>query len=250
VPPLVIVAARRGNSSAAMSLRATPHALLVLALLGCAQPEPPQAAAETSGAEPSSAPAPVAIDGTLPPASDPGSAPASVTPQPEPATDTGFVSVNGVALTAPDFAELQAVLGGIPKPGRYWYDAASGLWGLEGHGAGGVTRPGLTAAPLPADASAGASAAFVNGRQLPATELTAIATLLEWPLPADGRYSGHYTLDGDGALNSAKGRYLGNVAAASKRRAAGETPGAVHCIWYHLHEPDEILGQAVTIACD
>src|SRR5690242_2680413 len=61
------------------------------------------------------------------------------------------VWLNGVQLAAPDLRELQAVLGRAPAPGRYWYDPHSGLWGLEAHGAGGVTRPGLRApAPAPA----------------------------------------------------------------------------------------------------
>lgn len=185
------------------------------------------------------------------PAAEPSTEPEPASPAPPPLSDQGLVFVNGAQLAPPDVAELYAIFGATPASGRYWYDALSGLWGLEGHGAGGVTRPGLrTAAPLPPEASAGNSGAFVNGRQLPGTELTVMATLLSWPLPADSRYSGHYTLDGEGALNSAKGRYLGNVAAAAKRVSAGEAPGAILCVWYHLHEPDETFGRDVTIACD
>jgi hypothetical protein len=77
-----------------------------------------------------------------------------------------------------------------------------------------------------------------------------MATLLGWPLPADDRYAGHYTLDAEGALNLFKGRYLGNVAAAAAREAAGAEPGLTRCTWYRLHEADGVLGRDVTIACD
>jgi len=228
-----------------MRSRSSTLALWVVLAAACSRPEPPPAA-DTSGAE-QPAPGPALVSAGPSTASDPGGLSA---PAPAP-TDAALVFVNGVQLESPDLAELSAILGAPPESGRYWYDATSGLWGLEGHGAGGVTRPGLrTAAPMPPDASAGTSGAFVNGRQLPLTELTAMATLLSWPLPADSRYAGHYTLDGDGALNSFKGRYLGNVAVAAKRLSAGEAPGAILCTWYHLHEPDAQFGRDVTIACD
>ena len=232
-----------------MATRIPPLALLLLAA-GCAQPAPPSAASDTSGAEGSGASDPattVSVERDPQSSSEPSSAPVA----PAPAAELELVFINGVQLASPDLAELTATVGAAPVSGRYWYDATSGLWGLEGHGAGGVARTGLrTAAPLAAEASAGTSGAFVNGRQLPVTELTAVATLLGWPLPADSRYIGHYTLDGEGALNSQKGRYLGNLAAAAKRAARGEPPSAKLCILFHLHEPDAPFGRDVTIACD
>ncbi len=233
-----------------MASRIAPLALLLL-VAGCAQPAAPSATADTSGAErPSGGDTATTVSVERDPA--PSSEPAAEAPvAAAPAAELPLVFINGVQLASPDLAELTATVGASPVSGRYWYDATSGLWGLEGHGAGGVARTDLrTAAPLAAEASGGTSGAFVNGRQLPVTELTAMATLLGWPLPADSRYTGHYTLDGEGALNSQKGRYLGNLAAAAKRAARGELPSAKLCIWFHLHEPDAPFGRDVTIACD
>lgn len=88
------------------------------------------------------------------------------------------VVVNGRALSA---AELQwmAQRAGVPlPPGRWWYDARSGLWGPEGAGAAGFAPPGLpVAAPLPADASRGRAGVFINGRSLSDAEIRWLQTL-------------------------------------------------------------------------
>ena len=57
---------------------------------------------------------------------------------------------------------------GVPvAAGRYWYDAFSGVWGMEGGPAQGQIHPGLQlGGPLRADASGGDTGVFVNGRQL------------------------------------------------------------------------------------
>jgi hypothetical protein len=57
---------------------------------------------------------------------------------------------------------------GVPiKPGRYWYDGVSGVWGLEGGPAEGQIHPGLRlGGPLKRDASKGRTGVIVNGREL------------------------------------------------------------------------------------
>ncbi|MFC3146919.1 hypothetical protein [Piscinibacterium candidicorallinum] len=71
-------------------------------------------------------------------------------------------------------------------PGRWWYDARSGLWGVEGAGAAGFAPPGLpVSAPLPAGASGGQRNVFFNGRSLSDPEIAWLMTLgTVWP----GRY--------------------------------------------------------------
>src|SRR6185503_19611869 len=111
-------------------------------------------------------------------------------------------------------------------------------------------RPGLrSAAALAPTASGGGTGAFVNGRELPGNELAALVELLGWPPPADARYAGRYTLDGEGSLYSAKGGFLGNVASAAKRIAGRSAHAPARCAWYRLHEPDGPLGRDVTIDC-
>lgn len=65
---------------------------------------------------------------------------------------------------------------GVPvAPGRYWYDAFSGVWGMEGGPAQGQIHPGLQlGGALRADASRGDTGVFVNGRQLHRLDVAAL----------------------------------------------------------------------------
>lgn len=66
------------------------------------------------------------------------------------------------------------------QPGRYWYDPVSGLWGLEGLPASGQIAPHLDlGGPLKADASQGKTGVFINGRELPAQEVSLLRHLGE-----------------------------------------------------------------------
>lgn len=116
-------------------------------------------------------PAAAALAGT-PPGSDPA--------------DAAAVVVNGRVL---DVAQRQAIesRSGLPlRPGRWWYDARSGLWGAEGQGAAGFAPAGLeVGAPLPPQASGGRAGVYFNGRNLADPEIAWLRTLGPvWP----GRY--------------------------------------------------------------
>lgn len=79
---------------------------------------------------------------------------------------TGII-VNSVALSADTVRQLQQIYPVPIRPGRYWYDAVSGAWGMEGGPIAGQMLPGLRlGGPLRADASRGTSGVFINGRQL------------------------------------------------------------------------------------
>lgn len=84
------------------------------------------------------------------------------------------VVVNGEALSAPLKQQLAAQYNLHPQPGRYWYDRATGAYGMEGAGTAGFLVPGLPiSAPLRADASNGQTGVFINGRQLHFTDVAA-----------------------------------------------------------------------------
>ena len=77
------------------------------------------------------------------------------------------IVVNGVPLTADTVQALQGVYPVPIQPGRYWYDAVSGAYGLEGGPIAGQMMPGLRlGGAMRADASRGTSGVFINGRQL------------------------------------------------------------------------------------
>src|SRR5215207_418865 len=65
------------------------------------------------------------------------------------------VIVKGAALEARHAAALQSAYRTRLVPGRYWYDAASGLWGLEGGPSVGLIAPGLPFGRIDARASVG-----------------------------------------------------------------------------------------------
>jgi hypothetical protein len=223
-------------------------ALLVAGCGGTAHEADPAAAEPSAGAE-----TPIS-DEPAPTAEVAPGAPAEITVPPADrattAVPTDPVWLNGVQLAAPDLRELQAVLGRAPVPGRYWYDPHSGLWGLEAHGAGGVTRPDLRVpAPVPAGASHGQSGVFVNDRELTAHELAVLAQLLGWTSTPPGELRGRYVLDDRGRFYSIQGRYLGSVATSAQRALATSTSPAP-CAWLHLGGSPDVLGRDVTINCD
>ena len=107
--------------------------------------------------------------------------------------------INGKAMTAEQRAEFTRVYGTRPLGGNFWYDPASGLWGVVGREAFGVLQPGLPYGPVSATASAGNTGVFINGRQINMTEALYIKSLLGSVLPGrwwlDGR-SGNFGVEG------------------------------------------------------
>lgn len=130
--------------------------------------------------------------------------------------------VNGVAVQMPGVV-----------PGQYWYDARSGLWGRLGGPAEGVFTPGLQLGRLRADASAGTTNVFVNGRQLPAGEL---ATLSSW---VGSVAPGRYFLDATGDMGVEGGLALVNLYAASAARSG---PGAQGGTFYNQGSTSTVSG--------
>ncbi|MEO0604890.1 MAG: hypothetical protein AAF211_25890 [Myxococcota bacterium] len=122
-------------------------------------------------------------------------APAIAAP-PAPEARTGVV-INGKELTPTQYVSFARMYGVPPQPGRWWYDPASGQFGRVGEPVSGLVRPGHDFGPLAADASRGTTGIFLNGRQLPATEVT-LYTLLLGPI-----VPGRYWLDPQGNVGRA-----------------------------------------------
>lgn len=100
------------------------------------------------------------------------------------------ITVNGIALDEPTRAALTGAYGAIPD-GGYWYDPASGLWGVAGGPSVGRILPGLAlGGPLAANASGGGDGAltgvFINGREIHPQELMLLTQLFGYVNP--GRY--------------------------------------------------------------
>lgn len=96
------------------------------------------------------------------------------------------VVVNSVPLDDATLKQIERAYGVPVKPGRYWYDQATGVWGLEGGPSAGRIAPGLRlGGPLRADASKGDTGIFVNGRELHRLEVLAVSRCMQ---TVPGRY--------------------------------------------------------------
>src|SRR5881227_406054 len=80
------------------------------------------------------------------------------------------VIINGRELTAQQVSAIGRLYKFVPRPGRYWYDTVSGAWGLEGHELQGFILTGHNFGPMAANASAGNTGVFFNGREINLTE--------------------------------------------------------------------------------
>ncbi|HEX5080020.1 MAG TPA: hypothetical protein VFV80_12790 [Geminicoccaceae bacterium] len=93
------------------------------------------------------------------------------------------ILVNGQPLSAEEITYYGVDL----PPGRYWYDAASGLWGAEGGPSVGQVAAGLPlGGPLQADASRSDTGVFINGREIHVDELAELMRMFGEVPP--GRY--------------------------------------------------------------
>ncbi|WP_455388077.1 hypothetical protein [Petrachloros mirabilis] len=100
------------------------------------------------------------------------------------------IVVNGVVLDDAAVRALERGYGVPIKPGRYWYDKVSGVWGLEGGPGAGQILAGLQlGGPLKPDASKGNTGVIVNGRELHEQDVAALQRCLAvipgryWVLP-------------------------------------------------------------------
>ena len=101
------------------------------------------------------------------------------------------------------------------RDGDYWYDRASGAWGLKGGPTAGFTLPGLdVGGQLRSDASNGNTGVFVNGRQLHQYDVMALMQIT--PV-----YQGRFWMDGQGNVGVEGGPPLLNLWALA-RQSSGQ----------------------------
>lgn len=125
------------------------------------------------------------------------------------------VVINGQPLAAAQLAELESHFQLRINDGRYWYDRISGAAGPEGGPTLGFIVPGLDlGGPLAANASAGNTGVFINGRELPQYDLIALTRLVGFVQP------GRYFLDGMGNAGFEGGPPIINLVAASRQAQA------------------------------
>ncbi len=124
--------------------------------------------------------------------------------------DLRRLTINGAPPRLAGLEQLESMLGGAIPDGDYWYDRACGAWGPWGGQTQGFLPPGLDlGAPLPIDASGGATPVIVNGRALHPLDVAALNQILSRVgaqcLP------GRWTLDANGNLGVENGPVLVNL---------------------------------------
>lgn len=95
---------------------------------------------------------------------------------------SGDVLINGTVLSEEQISELEETYGVRPRPGNYWYDAKSGLYGVVGYQAFGFMYAGHDFGPLDRNASHGNTRVIVNGRELPQQEWVVWSQVLGYPI--------------------------------------------------------------------
>ncbi|MCE3002017.1 MAG: hypothetical protein LW860_04835 [Xanthomonadaceae bacterium] len=138
------------------------------------------------------------------------------------------IIVNGTPMAGATRDALAQRFGYTPRPGRYWYDVATGAWGLEGHGTAGFMMPGLAlGGPLRADASNGRTGVFINGRELADSD---VAGLWSLGIPAQ---RGRWWVDAWGNAGPEGFPATFNVFAVARQAAAsrGGGGGGGDSIW-------------------
>lgn len=99
---------------------------------------------------------------------------------------------------------------------NYWYDPTLGAWGARGQPTMGFISPGLDlGGPLRPDASAGGTAVFVNGRELPPPDLMALQRITG-PVPP-----GRYFITAQGLAGYEGGPAQWDLAALASRSGGG-----------------------------
>ena len=154
-------------------------------------------------------------------AGESAAASANTAKPPVPAVNHTGVFINHRELSSEQVGSLVTTYHFAPPAGRYWYDALSGAWGVEGREAAGFILPGYDFGPLTADASAGNTGVFINGREINLVEAAALQRTF------GAVYRGRWWLDGRSGNFGIEGNPmpLGNLIAmmqAQSRRSDGD----------------------------
>jgi hypothetical protein len=111
----------------------------------------------------------------------------------EEAAEPSGVVINGVSLSQEQITNFEQTYGAKPRPGKYWYDQRSGLYGVVGYPAFGFLLAGHDFGKMGERVSNGDTDVFVNGRELPQSEWAVWSQLLGYMIQP-----GRYWLDENG----------------------------------------------------
>jgi hypothetical protein len=124
------------------------------------------------------------------------------------------ITVNRVRLTEAQITGFETRWQVRLQEGTFWYDRVSGAWGHDGGPTAGWILPGQElGGPLPVDASRGNTGVFINGRELPMQDVTALMQIV-------AVQRGRWWVDGLANFGAEGGPVLGNLWALARQRGA------------------------------
>ena len=134
-------------------------------------------------------------------------------------TPRRMVFINGLRLRDEHVTALERAWNTVILDGRYWYDRATGAWGIEGGPCAGIIQAGLPlGGPLAANASGGGTGVFVNGRELHPIDVAGLSRFM--PI-----WRSRYWMDAAGNFGWEGGPAVGNLAAALQAASGNSQSG-------------------------
>lgn len=135
------------------------------------------------------------------------------------------IEINGRPATEADrrvLADLARASGRPTRPGRYWYDAATGAFGLWGGPTVGFIASHLAlGGRLPANASGGGrgelTGVFINGRELHPQDVVGLSMMMGVPVQR-----GRWWVDARGDAGVEGGPALFNIFALARQNRAAQ----------------------------
>ncbi len=113
------------------------------------------------------------------------------------------IVVNGITWSNEHVVAFTKIYGSSLQPGIYWYDAKSGMFGLQGQPSIGFLYPGHDYGQLAQNASDGNTGVMINGRNITQTEWYYLNHLCGTIVPP-----GDYWMDGYGNAGPVNNPFL------------------------------------------
>jgi hypothetical protein len=137
------------------------------------------------------------------------------------------IIINNIVLSGEQIKEIKNRYGIEPKPGNYWYDSFSGLYGVTGYPSFGFMYPGHNFGTISIDASAGNTGVIINGRELPQLEWAVWSNILGYYIQP-----GNFWLDSQGnAGNVGNNIPVVNLFVAARQNAYSGKGGSGDSFW-------------------
>ena len=152
--------------------------------------------------------------------------------------NTTDVTINGEALSDEQKEQFEILFGGLPEPGKYWYDPVSGLAGVVGGEAVASLGPDLALGEVAKNASRGNTGVIVNGREITRNEVDFLEAIFFVEVVKD-----EYTLDAYGNIYPNDDPFSGSNIYIALDQIQGQVQGQGDNFWSSAYGAGNSDGQ-------